>query len=113
MVNVCLQELAKLGPAATWFVSLCAAVVAVFVLYVGIVLRAVLRASDQEQRQLLYEIFRDLLGCSTLKWPHRSTLIWPHLGVGATGWYHSDLAPPGSSWTATRRGGSGPGGASG
>jgi hypothetical protein len=27
----------------------------------------------------------DLNGCSTLKWPHRSTLIWPHLGPGVGG----------------------------
>jgi transposase len=26
-----------------------------------------------------------LLGCSTLKWPHRSTLVWPHLGPGVGG----------------------------
>ena len=61
MPEVCLQAFAQLSPAATWFASFCAAVIAVFMLYVGIVLRAVLRASDRDERQLLYEIFRDLL----------------------------------------------------
>jgi uncharacterized membrane protein YhiD involved in acid resistance len=50
-----------LGPAAGWTLIFLAAVAAVFVLFVGIALRAVLRASDQEQRQVRYQIFRDLL----------------------------------------------------
>ena len=37
------------------------AFVAVFVLYVGIALRAVLRAPNDEQRQVRYQMFRDLL----------------------------------------------------
>lgn len=49
------------GPAADWILIFLAATVAIFMLYVGIALRAVLRASDQEQRQVLYQVFRDLL----------------------------------------------------
>src|SRR6266571_8269961 len=36
----------------------------------------------------------ELVGCSTLKWPHCSPLIWPHPGAVAAGLLHSDLAPP-------------------
>ena len=49
------------GPAADWILIFLAAIVAIFVLYVGIAMRAVLRAPDQGQRQVRYQIFRDLL----------------------------------------------------
>lgn len=49
------------GLAIGWILIFLAAIVAVFVLYVGIVLCSVLRASVQEQRQVRYQIFRDLL----------------------------------------------------
>lgn len=49
------------SPAADWILIFLAAIVAIFVLYVGIAMRAVLRAPDQDQRQVRYEVFRDLL----------------------------------------------------
>jgi hypothetical protein len=61
MLDVLLRSLAELGPVATWFALYVAAIVAVFVLYVGIALRAVLRATDTEQREIRYQVFRDLL----------------------------------------------------
>jgi hypothetical protein len=61
VLEVYLQAVPQLSSTATWFASFCAAAVTVLVVYVGIVLLAVLHASDREERQLLYEIFRDLL----------------------------------------------------
>lgn len=49
------------GPTADWILIFLAAIVIVFVFYVGIAMRAVLRASDRDQRQVRYQIFRDLL----------------------------------------------------
>lgn len=51
----------ELGPAAMWLLVFVAAVVAVFVLYVGIALFATLRAPDEPQAKIRYQIFRDLL----------------------------------------------------
>jgi hypothetical protein len=61
MLDVLLRTLTELGPVATWLVIFFAAVVAVFVLYLGIALRAVLHAADPEQREIRYKVFRDLL----------------------------------------------------
>ena len=52
-------------------------------------------------------------GRVTLKWPHSSPLIWPHLGAGGGVSSHSDLAPPWGWFPATRRAGSGTCGAAG
>lgn len=49
------------GPPADWILIFVAAIVAIFVVYVGIAMRAVLRAPDQDQRQVRYQVFRDLL----------------------------------------------------
>ena len=49
------------GPAADRILIFLAAMVAIFVLYLGIAMRAVLRVPDQDQRQVRYQIFRDLL----------------------------------------------------
>jgi hypothetical protein len=53
--------LAALGPGTLWIAKFCAAVVAIFVLYVGIAIWATLHAPDPEQRKVRYQIFRDLL----------------------------------------------------
>jgi hypothetical protein len=53
---------AEFSPAAAWLTLCLTAVIAVFVLYVGIALWAVLCATDPEQRQVRYQVFRDLLG---------------------------------------------------
>jgi hypothetical protein len=60
MFNTLLRIPAVLG-AATWILMFCAAIVAVFVLYIGIAIWATLRATDPEQRNVRYQIFRDLL----------------------------------------------------
>lgn len=56
-----LRMLAEVGPSAIWVAKFYAAVVAVFVLYVGIALHATLRARGPEQQQVRYQAFRDLL----------------------------------------------------
>ena len=56
-----LRLLAEVGAAANWIAIFLAAVIAVFVLYLGIALYAVLHASDKEQREARYQVFRDLL----------------------------------------------------
>jgi hypothetical protein len=48
------------GPGACWILIFLAAIAAVYALYVGIALRAALRASNQKQ-EVSYQIFRDLL----------------------------------------------------
>jgi hypothetical protein len=62
MLDMLLRTLAELGPTARWLAIFFAAVVAVFVLYVGIALHAVLSATDEEQRKVRYEVFKELLG---------------------------------------------------
>jgi hypothetical protein len=62
MLEMLLRTLAELGPTARWLAIFFAAVVAVFVVYVGIALHAVLSATDAEQRKVRYEVFKDLLG---------------------------------------------------
>ena len=61
MLNALLRASADLGPGAVWVLKFCAAVIAVFVLYVGIAIWATLHAPDSEQRKIRYQIFRDLL----------------------------------------------------
>lgn len=56
-----LLRLAGVGAAANWIVIFIAAVIAVFVVYVGVALYATLRASDPEQQQIRYKVFHDLL----------------------------------------------------
>jgi hypothetical protein len=62
MLDTLLRALAELGPTTKWFVVFFAAIVALFALYVGVALWAVLKAPDKEQRTVRYEVFRDLLG---------------------------------------------------
>ena len=62
MLDALFRLSAEFGPVASWFLIFIAAVVAVFVAYVGIALLAVLRATDQEQQQVRYRVFSDLLG---------------------------------------------------
>jgi hypothetical protein len=67
MLDALLGALMELGPLATWFALFFAAIIAVFAVYVGIALRAVLRAPDREQREIRYRVFRDLLDLFRLK----------------------------------------------
>jgi hypothetical protein len=61
MFATLLRVSAAVGPSASWIAIFCAAVMAVFVLYVGVAIWATLRAPDDAQRQVCYQIFRDLL----------------------------------------------------
>jgi hypothetical protein len=61
MLDTLFRLSAGLGPTATWFLFFFAAAIAVFIAYVGIAMRAVLRAPDEARRQVCYQIFRDLL----------------------------------------------------
>jgi hypothetical protein len=61
MLDSLFRTLADLGPGASWIATFCAAVVAVFVMYIGIAIWATLRASDPDERKIRYQIFRDLL----------------------------------------------------
>jgi predicted small integral membrane protein len=61
MQSVLLQLANASGRAAVWALILLAAVVAAFLLYIGIALYSVLRAPDREQREVRYQMFRDLL----------------------------------------------------
>lgn len=58
-----LRFAASVGAATNWVLVFIAAVIAVFVVYVGIAMYAVLRATDPEQRKVRYQVFRDLLQC--------------------------------------------------
>ncbi len=60
MLLILFRLLAKVGPAASGVVLFFGALVAVFVLYVGIAMCATLRARDPEQQQIRYQVFRDL-----------------------------------------------------
>jgi hypothetical protein len=61
MFTTLLRVSAGVGPSAIWITKFCAAVVAAFVLYVGVAIWATLHSSDPEQRKIRYQIFRDLL----------------------------------------------------
>ncbi len=61
MLAELLRLLAEIGPGAIWVLFFIAAVIAVFVLYVGIALVAALLAKDPEQQKVRCKILRDLL----------------------------------------------------
>ena len=61
MLAELLRLLAEIGPGVVWVFIFIAAVVAVFVLYIGIALWATLRAKDTEQQKVRYQVFHDLL----------------------------------------------------
>lgn len=63
MLEVLLRVEAEVGPAAIWVAIFCAAVVAAFVVFIGIVLWTILHSSnpDPEQQKNRYQVFRDLL----------------------------------------------------
>lgn len=62
MLDTLIRIVTELGPAVAWLALCLAAIIGIFVLYVGIALWAVLRAADPEQRQVRYQVFRDLIG---------------------------------------------------
>jgi hypothetical protein len=62
LTEVLLRLSAEVGPSAAWAMMFIAAVIAVFVLYVGVAILATLCAKDPEQSKVRYQIFHDLLG---------------------------------------------------
>jgi hypothetical protein len=56
-----LRLLAEIGPGAIWVFIFIAAVIAAFVVYVGIALVAALFANDPKQQEVRRKILRDLL----------------------------------------------------
>lgn len=62
MLKVLLRSFAEFGPGAVWIAVFFAAVVAVFVLYVGVAMWAILRARDPDQIKIRYRVFADLVG---------------------------------------------------
>ena len=53
---------AAVGPTAAWVAGFAAAVIAAFVVYVGIAMVVVLRTDDVRKAEIRYRVFRDLLG---------------------------------------------------
>ena len=56
-----LHLLAVVGADASWVVYFIAAIITVFVVYLGIAMYATLHAPDLEQQQIRYKVFQDLL----------------------------------------------------
>lgn len=61
MLDMLLRVAAELGPVAASITIVISVVVMVFLLYIGIAMRAVLRTSDPKEREIRYQMFRDLL----------------------------------------------------
>ena len=61
MLAELLRLLAEIGPGVTWVFVFIAALIAVFVLYIGIALVAALFAHDIGQQEVRRKILRDLL----------------------------------------------------
>jgi hypothetical protein len=59
-MEVLISAIAELGPAAIWIAGLVAAVIAAFVIYLGLALIAVLRSRPANEN-IRYKVFRDLL----------------------------------------------------
>jgi hypothetical protein len=61
VVGELLRLMAEIGPQVIWVFIFIAAIVAVFVLYVGIALWVTLRTTDPGRQKMSYRAFRDLL----------------------------------------------------
>lgn len=53
---------AAAGPTAAWVAGFSAAVIAAFVVYVGVAMAVVPRTNDVRKAEIRYRVFRDLLG---------------------------------------------------
>ncbi|GIH78887.1 hypothetical protein [Planobispora longispora] len=60
-MEILLRVLAEMAPVAGWAATFLAAVIAAFVLYVGIAMIATLLTRDQKRVQIRYRVFRELL----------------------------------------------------
>jgi hypothetical protein len=56
-----IRLLEAVGPEIRWIFVFAAIVVATFVVFVGIALHAVFDAHDEDEREVRYQVFRDLL----------------------------------------------------
>jgi hypothetical protein len=56
-----LRASAEIGPVAASVTATFSLVITVLLAYIGIAMRAVLRASDPKEREIRYQMFRDLL----------------------------------------------------
>ena len=63
-----LRLLAAVDNAASWAVFFIAAIIAVFMAYIGIAMWATFCARDNEERKVRYKIFRDLLRAIWPRW---------------------------------------------
>ena len=61
MLTDFLRLMAEISPQVTWVFIFTAAIVVVFVLYIGIALWVTLRTKDPKQQKISYQVFRDLL----------------------------------------------------
>lgn len=61
MQALVIRLLEAAGPEIGWILVFAAVVVTAFVAFVGIALRAVFRAANDEERKIRYQVFRDLL----------------------------------------------------
>lgn len=50
-----------LGPSLAWIAMVVVLVMVMLLLYLGVALRATLRAQDPEKRKICYQLFKDLL----------------------------------------------------
>jgi len=60
-MEVVLRQLVEMGPVAGWVLVFAAAVVAVFVLYVGVAMVATLATRTPRKTKVRYQVFTDLL----------------------------------------------------
>jgi len=58
---IMLRLMAEIGPQIIWVFIFIVAMMAVFMLYIGIAMHATLHAQDPRQQEIRYQVFRDLL----------------------------------------------------
>jgi hypothetical protein len=63
-----LRLLVAIGATASWIGIFVAAIIAVFVAYIGIAMWATFHASDPEQQKVRYTVFRDLVEATIGRW---------------------------------------------
>jgi hypothetical protein len=61
MLEIFLRLQSEIGSGATWAGVILGAVVAAFVVYVGVIITAMLIVKDRDKLRLLYRVFRDLV----------------------------------------------------
>lgn len=69
MLEPLFRLLAEAGPGITWTAICLAALVAVFMFYIGLAMLVTLRAHDPARAKISYQVFRDLLDLFSLRRP--------------------------------------------